>query len=100
MLKLFGHTNQSVNDYVEGLDLELPDDLAALNPGLDEPQLPVPAVEVNEVNDDAAWALWDDSVAFQDSQFADGLADESPMQTPPPDPHVAAPFASVDKKSK
>ena len=104
MLRFFGNKNQSVSDYVKGLDLELPDDLAVLNPDLDESQHPTPAVEVHEVNDDAAWALWHDSVAFQDSQFADGFANESPSEPEQASPHVAAPFvdafASVPKKSQ
>ena len=104
MHKFFGNKNQSVSDYVKGLDLELPDDLAALNPGLDESQHPTPTVEVHEVNDDAAWALWHDSVAFQDSQFADAMGDERQLETPSADPEGAAPvvdaFASVNKKSK
>jgi hypothetical protein len=104
MFKFFGRPNQSVSDYVKGLDLELPDDLAALNPDLVDSQHPVPTVEVHEVNDDAAWALWHDSVAFQDSQFADALGDERPLETPSTDPEGAAPFvdafASVHKKSK
>ena len=104
MFRFFGRPNQSVNDYVKGLDLELPDDLASLNPGLGEPQHPVPAVEVHEVNDDATWALWHDSVAFQDSLFADGLGDESPLKPQQSSPEVAATFvdafASVHKKSQ
>jgi hypothetical protein len=104
MLKFFGNTNQSVTDYVEGLDLELPDDLTALNPGLVESPHPAPAVEVHEVNDDAVWELWHDSVAFQDSQFADGLADETQLQTQSTPLDVVAPFvdafSSVHKKSQ
>ena len=104
MFRFFGNKNQSVSDYVKGLDLELPDDLAALNPDLDESQHPTPTVEVHEVNDDATWALWHDSVAFQDSQFADGLGEGSPLETPPAAPEATAPFvdafASVNKKSQ
>lgn len=49
-------------------------------------------MELYEVNDDAAWELSQDSVAFQDSQFADGLMDEAPSQTQPTTPEVTAPF--------
>jgi len=63
----------------------------------------MPAVEVIEVNDDAAWALWEDSVAFQDSQFSDEAMFQSTAPMPLDAPEVAAgfvePFASVHKKS-
>ena len=104
MIKVLGNSDKTVTDYVEGLDLELPHDLRALNPGLVEPHHPAPAVEVHEVNDDAVWELWHDSVAFQESQFADGLADESPLKPQQASPEVDATFvdafASVHKKSR
>lgn len=104
MKKIFGNTNQSVSDYVDGLDFELPDDLTAMNPGIHAPAQAAPAVEVHEVNDDAVWELWHDSVAFQESQFVDGLANEMPSQAAPESPEVAAPFvdafSSVTKKSQ
>lgn len=95
MDKLFSRLNQSVTEYVNALDLELPDDLAALNPGLDLAPQPAPEVEVHEVNDDAVWELWQDSVAFQDSQFGDSLADECPMQAAPAPPEVLASFVDA-----
>lgn len=102
MDKLFSRSNQSVTEYVNALDLELPDDLAALNPGLDVSQHRAPKVEVHEVNDDAVWELWQDSVAFQDSQFGDALADERPSQAAPAPLEDIAPvvdaFASAHKK--
>ena len=104
MFRFFSKSNQSVTEYVAALDLELPDDLAALNPGLDAPHPPIPALEVHEKNDDAIWELWQDSVAFQDSQFADGLGGDQPLKNTPAATEDTSPFidvfASVHKKSR
>jgi hypothetical protein len=34
-----------------------------------DPLAPLPTPEVKEGNDDSDWSLWEDSVAFQDSQM-------------------------------
>jgi hypothetical protein len=36
---------------------------------------PLPVPEVIEGNEDSDWALWEDSVAFQDSQMQSGFGD-------------------------
>lgn len=98
MVNLFGPDDRLSNDFPENRKEH--DHSTAHDQNLDQ----VPAVEVIEVNDDAAWALWEDSVAFQDSQFSEEAAFASTLQTPLDQPEKTAefidPFASVHKKSR
>ena len=59
------------------------------------------SIEVVEANDDEAWAQWEDSVSFQDSQFFSGGELAAPVS--PAQAWVEAgtmdPFASVTKNS-
>lgn len=59
----------------------------------------LPAAEMVEGNQEADWAAWEDSVAFQDSQFpADLFAVESRSSTPSKPTHdIQDAFASVGK---
>ena len=64
----------------------------------------VTTVEVVEGNDESVWAMWEDSVAFQDSQFTDSqpaplLASKTPTQPAPLDADSIDAFASVHKNS-
>lgn len=67
---------------------------------------PLALPEVVEGNSDADWALWEDSVAFQESgplhdtvpSALDAPAGE-PSYPPPTPPDVVDVFASVHKKS-
>jgi hypothetical protein len=65
---------------------------------------PIPAPEVVEGNEDSDWALWEDSVAFQDSQMQSGFGElkvpevrESSVKKPvdEPDPYA---FESVRRR--
>lgn len=102
MVNLFGSADLPLNDFPENRQEQ--DGLTDHDLNLDHEPLPMPAVEVIEVNDDAAWALWEDSVAFQDSQFSDDAAFASTLQTPLDQPEERVefvdPFASVHKKSR
>ena len=62
------------------------------------------SIEVVEANDDEAWAQWEDSVPFHDSQFPpDGstlaLATPGEDTSDVPDLLSMDPFASVTKNS-
>ncbi len=59
------------------------------------------SIDVVEANDDEVWALWEDSVTFQDSQFSldAGLTSLfSPAQASE-DVQAIDPFVSVTKNS-
>ena len=59
------------------------------------------SIDVVEANDDEAWALWEDSVTFQDSQFsldAELTSLFNPAQVSV-EVHPIDPFASVTKNS-
>lgn len=65
---------------------------------------PIPVPEAREGNDESDWALWEDSVAFQDSQFPDALTDNSvKVKESTVTPATALidfdPFAAVTKNS-
>jgi len=58
--------------------------------------LPLP--EVTEGNQESDWALWEDSVAFQDSQLPSAFDErqavkvrEEPRHEAPPDPYARVP---------
>ncbi len=65
------------------------------------PPVPPPLPEVSEGNQESDWAMWEDSVAFQDSQMpsvfneldAVKTRDEKPKKSGEPDP-----FAAVRKR--
>lgn len=65
------------------------------------PPAPPPLPEVSEGNQESDWAMWEDSVAFQDSQMpsvfnefdAVKTRDEKPRKSGEPDP-----FAAVRKR--
>lgn len=65
------------------------------------PPVPPPLPEVSEGNQESDWAMWEDSVAFQDSQMpsvfnefdAVKTRDEEPKKSGGPDP-----FATVRKR--
>lgn len=65
---------------------------------------PLPLPEVIEGNEDSDWALWEESVSFQDSQMPSApLPLESlPMKesTRPQDEPAADAFASVHRRSR
>ncbi len=58
------------------------------------PPAPPPLPEVSEGNEDSDWAMWEDSVAFQDSQMPSAFneldavktRDEEPQKSGAPDP--------------
>ena len=43
-----------------------------------DPLAPLPKAEVTEGNDEADWSLWEDSVAFQDSQMPTSYPETRP----------------------
>lgn len=102
MVNLFGPADLSLNDFPETLQNQ--DDGVADDQAQDHEPASMPAVEVIEVNDDTAWALWEDSVAFQDSKFSDEAAFASTLQMPLDSAEVTVefidPFSSVHKKSR
>ncbi|GAB3493078.1 hypothetical protein GCM10027399_12500 [Curvibacter fontanus] len=65
------------------------------------PPVPPPLPEVSEGNQESDWAMWEDSVAFQDSQMPSAFNeldavkthDETPKKGGGPDP-----FAAVRKR--
>ncbi len=101
MFNPLGPAKEPLDDFAESRQMQ--DGSVALSQAQDQVAPSMPAVEVIEVNDDAAWALWEDSVAFQDSQFSDEVMFASTLQTPlePPEGHLEFmdPYASVHKKS-
>jgi hypothetical protein len=82
-----------------------PDDTETLatKPASQPDALPVP--EVLEGNQDSDWALWEDSVAFQDSQMQSGfgtlnapeIRESSEKKPKPADEHD--PFGSVRRRA-
>jgi hypothetical protein len=64
---------------------------------------PIPVPEVVEGNEESDWALWEDSVAFQDSQMPSGFGDlkapeiRESSKDKPVDPHD--PFGSVRRRA-
>lgn len=102
MFNPLGPADQPLDDFAESLQMQ--DGSAALNQAQDQVAPTMLAVEVIEVNDDAAWALWEDSVAFQDSQFPAETQFESTLQTTLAEPESPGEFvdafASVHKKSR
>ena len=56
------------------------DKLATQRPVVPVLSDPVPVPAAIEGNDNADWALWEESVSFQDSQFESLLAPENGMQ--------------------
>jgi len=101
MVNFFSPADLSLNDIIENRQEQ--DGSTVRGQALNHEPAPMPAVEVIEVDDDAAWALWEDSVAFQDSQFSAEAVFASTLQTPLEQPAEAVefidPFASVHKKS-
>lgn len=65
---------------------------------------PLPTPEVVEGNEDSDWSLWQESVAFQDSQMQPGwfITEPVPIQgaAPSKESEFIDPFASVHKNSK
>lgn len=66
---------------------------------------PIPVPDVIEGNDDSDWAMWEDSVAFQDSHPVP--QENAPTQpanleecTPPPQAYPVDPFANVHKNHR
>ena len=102
MVHVFSPADLPLNDFP--INRQQPNGLTAPDHNLDRVPVPVPAVEVIEVDDDSAWALWEDSVAFQDSQFSDAAAFASTSQVPLEPLEKTAeyidPFASVHPKSR
>jgi hypothetical protein len=102
MVNLFGPADLPLNGLPESRHKH--DDSMAHDRDPGHAPVSMPAVEVVEVNDDAAWALWEDSVAFQDSQFATDAMFQSTVPTPLDVPEATEeftdPFASVHKKSR
>lgn len=99
MFNRINPANLSLSDMAENSKKQV-----SFSPTNDQMTVPMPAVEVIEVNDDAAWALWEDSVAFQDSQFsADAMFQRTeplPLDVPEDAEEIVDPFASVHKKSR
>jgi len=64
--------------------------------------LPLP--DVVEGNENSDWALWEESVSFQDSQMPPATLPLERLQkqdaTPGKDADIADPFASVHKRSR
>lgn len=66
------------------------------------PPSPPPLPEVTEGNEDSDWAMWEDSVAFQDSQMPSVFNDLNAVKTrdDPPKKKEGSPdpFAAVRKR--
>lgn len=67
------------------------------------PPSPPPLPEVTEGNEDSDWAMWEDSVAFQDSQMPSVFNDLSAVKTRDEAPKKiegtpADPYAAVRKR--
>lgn len=66
------------------------------------PPAPPPLPEVSEGNEESDWAMWEDSVAFQDSQMPSAFnaldavktRDEKPPKSTDPDP-----FSTLRRRS-
>ena len=65
---------------------------------------PLPLPEVIEGNEDSDWALWEESVSFQDSQMPSATLPLESLQvkaaTHPQDEPAADAFASVHRRSR
>ena len=84
------------------------DDFGFLKPTRKPPSLdslePIPVPAATKGNQDSDWALWEDSVAFQDSQFPQDFTDSSVRVKEPATSRPAQlidfdPFAAVTKNS-
>ena len=71
---------------------------ASGRPALPEEPLPLP--EVSEGNLESDWALWEDSVAFLDSQMSSAFSELDSVQDKSKrvDDHEVDPFAVVRKR--
>jgi hypothetical protein len=60
----------------------------------------VPLPEVIEGNEESDWALWEDSVAFQDSQMPSGFSELDSVRTrdEPEREEEVDPFATVRRR--
>lgn len=63
---------------------------------------PPPLPEVSEGNEESDWAIWEDSVAFQDSQMPSGFSELDAVKTHDEKPKKKGgdpdPFATVGKR--
>ena len=61
---------------------------------------PVPLPEVTEGNEESDWALWENSVAFQDSQMSSSFDELDPVKQTEPTPgdEDIDPFATVRRR--
>ncbi len=65
------------------------------------PPAPPPLPEVQEGNEDSDWAMWEDSVSFQDSQMPSTFGDLDSVRTrdePAKKPKDVDPFATVRRR--
>ncbi len=65
------------------------------------PPTPPPLPEVQEGNEDSDWAMWEDSVSFQDSQMPSTFGDLDSVRThdePAKKPKEIDPFAAVRRR--
>ncbi len=66
------------------------------------PPSPPPLPEVVETNDESVWAMWEDSVAFQDSQMPSVFNDLNAVKTRDEPPKkidgTPDPFSAVRKR--
>ncbi len=65
------------------------------------PPTPPPLPEVQEGNEDSDWAMWEDSVSFQDSQMPSTFGDLDSVRTreePAKQPEEVDPFATVRRR--
>ncbi len=103
MFSLFKRSAKSKveNDFSDTLPIDFPAVTAQeKSPPAHTPvEADMPLVEVSETADDDTWAAWQDSVTFQDSQFAPEpapLHPESSAKKAAPDAEID-PFSSVGK---
>jgi hypothetical protein len=65
------------------------------------PPVPPPLPEVSEGNQESDWAMWEDSVAFQDSQMPSAFNELDAVKThdePPKRKGEADPFSTVRRR--
>jgi hypothetical protein len=65
------------------------------------PPIPAPLPEVSEGNQESDWAMWEDSVAFQDSQMPSTFNELDAVKTrdePPKKKGEADPFSTVRRR--
>lgn len=65
------------------------------------PPVPPPLPEVSEGNQESDWAMWEDSVAFQDSQMPSAFNELDAVKTrdePPKKKGEADPFSTVRRR--